>query len=212
MSVADAAEAARADCLTFWVGDRAEYTDEWVQGYWDSQDAPHRLVLEEAVLQFRPKSAYEFGCHCGPNLARLRRAGVPRLGGCDISAPAIERARLELPDADLSLGFVPRVTRAIADGAYDVVFSCYALAYVGPQILLPTLRELWRLARKGLVIMEPMAWGTDPTLDGNGEYYREWAHDYLFLAPRLDGVGQATIRHLAFPDHRINGILTICKE
>lgn len=48
-------------------------SNDWIKGYWDSQDHPHRPFLIERISKFSPNSILEIGCNCGPNLHLLAK-------------------------------------------------------------------------------------------------------------------------------------------
>jgi len=206
----DMEAAARTDCTAFWRGLRGDWTQDWVDAYWAGRHDAHRVDLRETILRFSPTSVYEFGCHCGPNLWQCESAGILTLAGCDINAPAVEQGRVHLPHADLTVGSVPTATAQYPDRAFDVVFSCFALAYTAPVILRITLAELWRLTGRALVLLEPMAAdGKGPQLLGDGHDYLEWRHDYFFFLSMMVGVQAATFRRTVYETSALNGLLTI---
>ena len=68
----------------------------------------------------------------------------------------------------------------------DLLFSCYALAYVAPRELRGVLEQVLRIARTGLVLAEPQAMPGAPA--GRTNDVPEWRHDY---AAELRALGLA---------------------
>lgn len=165
---------------SFWTAPRsATDTTEWVSHYWDSATAPHRDIVVQLVGAFRPESVLEVGCHCGPNLRRLADAYPEmRCDGLDVNVDVVVAGReLFRPYGDRIRLFYcefPHGTHSWVDGIYDLVFSCYSLAYIAPPFLANALEQMLRLAKEAVVIVEP---------SGTGQYlargdYAEWRHDY----------------------------------
>jgi len=108
-----------------------------------------------------------------------------------------------------TVGALPAATQALATASVDVVLSCYALAYLAPADLDAVLYDLGRVARRAVVLAEPM---TDqpqavphPALSG----YREWAHNYQASVRWLPTWQPLTVRvdPVTPPVDRLNGIL-----
>ncbi|HXE75796.1 MAG TPA: methyltransferase domain-containing protein [Candidatus Xenobia bacterium] len=107
-----------------------------------------------AVLNSLPPADRALDCPCGigrwaPVLAERAR----RLVGLDISAPMLERARLEQASRlPLSLARAEAERLPLADGSVHFVF-CYALMkHLPPEVKRTVLREFARVARHHLVV------------------------------------------------------------
>lgn len=174
------------EAAAWWARPRGETSATWIANYQKSLTTRHRDVIVAAVRDLRATSVLEVGSHCGPNLVRLAQEDptISQLTGVDVNAEAIEAGTrwvkaLGLDERiQLATGRMPEASATLPDGCVDVVLSCYALAYIAPPDLDAVLWELGRLARRGIVIAEPM---TDKvkadekiTLQG----YQEWAHNY----------------------------------
>lgn len=135
----------------------------------------------------------------GTNL-RLIRDAFPwvALSGSDLNVGAIEYARPRLPDVE----FV--ATDALADSAswrpnqFDVLISCYTLAYLPPNDLLTFERRAVRAARQAILLAEPTA-----HLPGrvDGLHFEEWRHPHeTILREAAAGAGRAaTVRTRLLP-------------
>jgi hypothetical protein len=135
---------------------------------WESWLAPHRQHLILALRCLPPvASLYEIGCGSGPNL-RLLKAMYPemRLGGSE-PCQGLATWASEHIGCHIDQAFLP-------DGAptgYDVMLSCYALAYVDEDAVRETLRRTETLHA---ILMEPNA-----GLVSGGAGVPEVQHDYL---------------------------------
>ena len=176
------------DVATDWASRRS---DEWVQGYRDSWDRPHRHVLVDCVARFAPvSSVLELGCHAGPNLRLLaRRCPDARITGIDVNLPAIDEARRSLAacsNVTANHGDLRRELASLEDNAVDCIVSCFALAYVDPREIGEVLGQAWRAARKALILMEPHP-GPDQDAEPSG-----WRHEYALLLERAGFPGAHT--------------------
>lgn len=162
----------------------------WAE-YWDGPSglaAPHRTLLVEELQRLWPfASLLEVGCGPCVNLARVRQAFGPsvHLTGFDVSESALELgqdrfidAQLE-PPQQLAVGALPEALSG--DERFDVILSCYTLAYLSPEDLAVALPRLAHAARRALVIAEPMVVVGPET--GQPHLMRpappEWRHDYV---------------------------------
>lgn len=200
---------------------------EYLRMYWEATEDAHRAPLIDEVMRLLPSAAggdvLEVGCHVGTNLRVLaRRQPFVRAYGVDVSPDAITFGRAEfwnLPEAERPARVDLRVgsAQALSDlPEMDVVFSCYALAYVAPDDLYGALSRMWTLARRGLVIAEPMVLLTDPR-EPAARVTRlnpcpEWAHDFARHARALPGAGQARVRPVTCARGDLNAVLTIPRK
>lgn len=205
----------------WWARPRGATAAEWVANYQHSLDAPHRVALSGILDELGAEDLLEVGCHCGPNLMRFaaERPGF-RMIGIDASAEAIDAgrqwavARGVSDRVRLSVGRLPEALYALHSGTFDVVLSCYALAYFAPQDLGTVLYEIGRLASRAVIIAEPMAIGEMAEgRHGSLTGYQEWRHDYRDRMKWIGSLADADVdvRPLEPPVDRLNGIL-VCKK
>lgn len=199
MSTAQATDYWRERDTTFGAG--------WADHYWRTRMASYRLELASDLAAIaRARSFFEVGCNVGANLWHLSEQRLA-IGGCDVNAAAIAFAQEQL-NGDLRIGGMLDVLGSYRAGGWDVVFSCYALAYLAPEDLPRAIRLMMRVARRAIVLAEPMH------LDGGSGYTRlnqipEYKHDFVgalkaFGVPR----SRYSIRRIEAPDH-LNAILTL---
>lgn len=175
-----------AEAATWWARPRGADNPGWIASYQKSLTSRHRTVILSAV-QSMPgvTSVLEIGSHCGPNLMRIAQGcpAIEQLTGIDVNAEAIAAGTQWASTLGLSeriqfhQGRIPDTTGPLPDGCVDVVLSCYALAYIAPQDLDAVLYEMGRLAKRAVILAEPMTEGPVKgrvSLQG----YQEWAHDY----------------------------------
>lgn len=171
--------------------------------YWGAIDQPHRRVLlDQARLFGSPRSMLELGSHSGPNLRLLARAFPDaRVSGIEINREVVDQGRRLLRSdgigsVELTVGSIADVLPRLASNSEDVVFSCFALAYVPPGEISGVLCEAVRVASLGLLILEPHA------REGQrSRLLREtvgWRHDYATALRRL-GVERDAMRMIGMP-------------
>jgi len=130
-----------------------------------------------------PKSVYEIGCASGPNLRKIREVDASiRLGGAEPCEPFAQWAEQHL-GMTVDRGSLPTF---VPPPGWDVVLSCYVLAYLNPEEVVLALSRLRNETRpKALVFLEPEQPGEYGLL---AERYTEdvcgppvWFHDYWTL-------------------------------
>ncbi|MBI4333104.1 MAG: class I SAM-dependent methyltransferase [Chloroflexi bacterium] len=163
--------------------------DEWIMGYWDTRNQGHRPFMIDKISAHYPfSSVLEIGCNCGPNLYMLARKfpGV-RLEGVDINEKAVQTGNELLKAEGLSnvklwAGKADDLSQ-FSDGSFDITFSDAVLILVGRDKIKKVAREMLRVTRRALVLLErhcfePQA--RDP--QGLGVYrHGYWERDYTAL-------------------------------
>lgn len=140
-------------------GDWGEKDNDWVKGYWNSVDHPHREYLVQAIVDLNPSSVLEVGCNCAPNLRMLaKRLPRSRLIGIDISRESIEKGNEWLKsegitNVHLEVGKADDLSR-YPDSSFDIVFTDAVLIYIGPDKIEDVLQGFVRVARKNIVLCE----------------------------------------------------------
>lgn len=157
----------------------------------------HRWELARHILEHSPKSALEFGCGSGRNLAVLQDL-APDLGltGIDANKVSLESGRQHHPD----IGFIygdEKTLEAIKPNSHDVVFTVSVLDHIPNPEWRAVYDNLKRIASKAVVLLEPIMWGSwdyhkvmveyDFAADSDlkpTDY--TWAHDYDSHDPKLE--------------------------
>lgn len=179
--------------------------EAWVETYWSDDRSPRRNCIIEALRDSfgAPASVLDVGCNAAPNLRRVAAefSGC-RLVGFDINQEAIDGAARRFAElhikAELSVGSYYDVLPSIETASIDVVLSSYALAYVPTANLQQVLADIVRIARTGLVLAEPLAFGgTRPAGVLTVPWY-DWRHDYAAVLAAL-GVAPERIQIFDLP-------------
>jgi len=196
----------------FWTAERGADTETWIDHYWTSWQAPYRQILVDLVQMIEPKKrVLEIGCHCGPNVRRLLTSNPDmHVIGVDCNAAAVNAGRTRLRARGLAnrstllVGAFPDATQDWAPQSIDVAVTCYAAAYIAPDVLPTAIAELCRVAR-AVVMIEPN--GTGQCIE-RGQYI-EWRHEY-------EKALHAVVRgrrwwHYAIdpPDHGLDAVFVI---
>jgi ubiquinone/menaquinone biosynthesis C-methylase UbiE len=162
--------------------------EDWIQGYWDSLDHPHRQLLIEKISKFNPLSILEIGCNCGPNLRLLaKKFPYAEIMGIDINPMAVQKGNEWLTQEGISnaklLEGKADDLGQFQDRSFDVVFTDAVLIYIGPDKIKNVIKEMIRISKKGLILIEFHSFEKqhkDPY--GFGVYYRGyWKRDYVEL-------------------------------
>ena len=175
--------------------------NEWVIGYWESRNHPHRSFLADTISLYHPTSVLEVGCNCGPNLYQLaKRLPQAQLVGVDINVAAVDAGnqfllRAGITNAKLTAAKA-RDLSILPSGYYDIVFTDAVLIYVGPRDIEETVKQMLRIASKVVVVLERFREG-----NMRGTYrYGCWERDYpkLFakLAPSCKMVSTSITRQI----------------
>ena len=154
----------------WWADGRPEQT----QTHWDTWQKEHRVTLPLAIETIGATAVYEIGCGPGPNL-RLLRSKHPglRIGGSDVSTREITFLREHL-DGDFTIRAAPHRI----DPFWDVMLSCFTMAYMYPE----AARRQFRMnAARWMILIEP--WGGGELRTGiEPDVSPMWHHDYPGLA------------------------------
>ena len=179
-------------------------TDEW---YWrfrhlgEKKDwaeislAPQNLEgaknLLSHIVVYKPlKNALEVGCASGVNLIALaKQLPDTKLYGIDISTHAVRLGQKYLTpnhirNISISAGRADNLGK-FSDKSIDVVFTSAVLIYVGPNKIRAVLKEMLRVARKAIVLIE---WNT---VGESSVYADHWAHNWKSL---LGELGENNVR------------------
>lgn len=161
--------------------------NEWVLSYWDSIKHPHRSLLINMIARHHPSSILEVGANCGPNLYLLtKKLPHTKLYGIDINPAAVKIgnklfAKEEIPNIKLSVGKADNLNQ-FGNGAFDLVFTDAVLLYIGPDKIRSIAKEMLRVARKALILLEWQSMPEENDPEGLGIYYgSRWKRDYKNL-------------------------------
>lgn len=167
---------------------RLDEDDEWVMSYWHSRNRSHRAFLLEKIAAFSPTSILEIGCNCGPNLYLIaKRLPNAEIRGIDINPRAIQKgnelfAQEGISNVRLSVGKADELGQ-FQDKSFDVVFTSSLLMYIGPDKIKQLIKEMVRITRQALILMERHCFQPQrKDRNGLGVYrYGSWERDYVAL-------------------------------
>lgn len=164
--------------------------ENWVMGYWESQSHSHRSFLVDAVASFSPVSSIlEIGCNCAPNLYLINQR-FPKIDmhGIDINQQAIKVGRQMLASEGISnIHLTVNNTDALSefsDNLFDLIVTDALLIYIGKDKIYNVIREMLRVARKGLILVEMIK----PDSKLGIRHHGLWQRDYGKLLRQFDSV------------------------
>lgn len=160
---------------------RKDWNDaaDWITGYWNSKNHPHRKKILKALREIAFESVLELGCNAGPNLAVIKeKFPHVKLSGMDINQSAVDNAHTYLNvihgmDADIKCG---NIKEHIPFALHDIVLVDAVLMYVEPDAIKKVIKEASGLAKKAVILVE---WDGDSFLGDLKGFH--WARDYQKL-------------------------------
>lgn len=159
-------------------------SNDGIKGYRDSRNHLHRPFLIEAISKFNPSSILEIGCNCGPNLYLLaKKFPDAEIIGIDINPVAVQKGNEWFAQEGISniklLESKADELEQFHDKSFDVVFTWAVLILVRLDKIKEVMKEMIRITRKRLIILE--MYGKDKN-KGLGFYHGiYWKRDYVAL-------------------------------
>lgn len=126
---------------------------DWKKEYMLTWNHPHRYLISGILKSFDWVSLYEIGCGAGANIINIIKT-IPGkvLGGCDISADAIELVKESFKGGRFNV--CPADDVLMSDDSSDVVLTDMCLIYVSPLKIHKHIEEIKRIARNNVVLCE----------------------------------------------------------
>jgi ubiquinone/menaquinone biosynthesis C-methylase UbiE len=153
----------------------------WIDGYWNSRNHPHRKLLVDSILEYNPGTILEIGCASAPNIALINeKLPNANIVGIDINEEAIRRARYELSfQPNIHFYHMSMDKIGFGDGYFDITFTDAVMIYMGRDKIAEVMAQIKRVTTKAVIFLERH-------LDGVGWQgtYKDglWYRDYLALA------------------------------
>jgi SAM-dependent methyltransferase len=154
----------------------AVLTDRGKRGRWSPEEflatgvdeiAAVTARLAELGLDVGHERALDFGCGAGRLSHGLATAGFGEVLGCDISPTMLDKAREIVPDDACRFVQVTGTDlSAVESDSVDLVYSCRVLQHMPPALAHGYVREFWRVARPGGVVVFQMP--TQPSASVSG--------------------------------------------
>lgn len=140
-----------------------QFWDGWSDGY--SRQKPQRRIDEshhwllKKMEELKPNTVLEMGCGFGRNLKFLMEnlSYQPKLVGFDISESMIRKAKGGVNDKVL-LGCGDITSLPFRDRSCDLVYTRATLMHVPEEHISKAIRELRRVAKRYLVLIEETYW------------------------------------------------------
>ena len=171
-----------------WATKHIREGNDWIKFYWSFKNHSHRPFLIEKTSKFFPHSILEIGCNCGPNLCLLaEKFPDAKIMGIDINPMAVQKgnewlAQEGISNVKLLVGKADELGQ-FQDKSFDVVFTDAVLIYIGPDKIKDVIREMIRITRQALILVEWHSFESqnkDPYELGV-YYYGYWKRDYVAL-------------------------------
>ncbi|OHA70176.1 MAG: hypothetical protein A3F15_00350 [Candidatus Wildermuthbacteria bacterium RIFCSPHIGHO2_12_FULL_40_12] len=162
------------------------FNSSWAKKYISEESIshPHRkFLIEKIAAHFPFQSCLEIGCASGPNLFLLAQKfpGVS-FYGIDISNNAIKEGKRFLEDRKIKnvtlINSRADNLKFLKDKSIDIVFSDAILIYIDKNKIKYILKEMTRIAKKLIIILELCA-------DRVSYYDGHWIHNYKSLFRKL---------------------------
>jgi ubiquinone/menaquinone biosynthesis C-methylase UbiE len=162
---------------------------------WGSEAA---MLTAEIAYSYRFSSVLEIGCGRGENLSipsRLFRRA--KFFGLSTDVDHVQQGmrefeRRKIRNVKLITGEATDLS-AFSRDSFDLVFSCASLFRFGPESIEQVLREICRVARKRVVLLEQHEEGACSKRSENGRFELRpwnqkgyWIWDYQALFRRID--------------------------
>ena len=150
-------------------------------------------MLIGKIAEFSPiLNILEIGCGSGPNLYLLAKEFPnAEIRGIDINPKAVQIgnnwfAQEGIRNVRLSIGRAEELSK-FGNKSFDVVFTDAALIYVSRKEIYKVAKDIVRITRKGLILVERHNFGQcREDTDGLGVYTNGlWVRDYVTLLKRF---------------------------
>lgn len=159
---------------------------DWAKNYVSEKaiNHPHRKLLIEKISENAPfESVLEIGSASGANLFLLsEKYPESKFYGIDVSKKAIEEGKKFFKKKDIKNVFLQNLSasqlESFGDKSMDVVFSDAAIIYVGEDKIDAVFKNLFRIARKAIVLCEQHT-------DGKAFYDNRWIHNYREIVKKI---------------------------
>ncbi|MEI6123274.1 MAG: class I SAM-dependent methyltransferase [Bacteroidota bacterium] len=181
---------------------------DWLTGYRNSTNHPHRKLLIDAISKHHPSSILEIGCNCGPNLVLLaKKFPFAEIIGIDINSLAVHQGNAWLKkqgieNVKLFVGKTDELQQ-FADKKFDIVFTDAVLIYLAADTISSAMQQMIRIANKAIILLE---WN-DFLREGNalGKFRKHWVRNYGALAKKYvdsENVSVSKLPNGVWADHK----------
>lgn len=165
---------------------------EWTLRYLRKKETnttrePTRLVLAEKIAEAKPQTVLEIGCGYGQNILLIsEKLPQTEIHGLDSNRTAIKYAKKKSPRAKLQAAKAEECLKDYPDKSMDVTFTNAVLMYISPKEIAAVIREIIRITRKKIVLVELQPENPEDDPLGRGRYENgKWTRNYI---PHLKGL------------------------
>jgi len=170
--------------LQEWTWRRRKGNSSKVKEHYETVNHPHRPILVEKISSYKPlETILEIGCSGGVNLYLLaEKFPEAKLYGIDINSQFVKEGRKWLQKRNvgnvfLSHGWADRLPQ-FHNKSMDIVFTDATLLYIGPDKINRVIKEMKRIACKGIVFNE---WHYENSIKEHLWLDGHWIYDYRIL-------------------------------
>lgn len=195
--IADKVFGTKADEF-FWRFRHIIHDKTWAENYISPKalEHSHRKFLLQVISRYAPfERILEVGCASGPNLILLSRI-FPKteFWGIDISERAIEVGgdyirEHSISNIRLKAGNTDKIKK-LPNKSFDIVFTDAMLIYIGPEKIKEVLKEMVRVAKKSIILVE---WCSEKIHSYEADH---WAYNWRMLFAEA-GIYNLKITHLS---------------
>jgi len=180
--IADKVFGTKADEF-FWRFRHIIHDRTWAESYVSREalEHSHRKFLFQVIERHAPLGkVLEIGCASAPNLIILsQKFPETEFQGIDISENAISVGKKyvkehNIPNISLKAGNADSI-KNFPDKSFDVVFTDAVMIYVGPEKIQAILKEMVRVAKKAIILVE---WWSDKPYAYEADH---WAYNWKKL-------------------------------
>ncbi|HRZ39622.1 MAG TPA: class I SAM-dependent methyltransferase [Candidatus Omnitrophota bacterium] len=179
-----------------WSMKSGKQIEEYFGTIGDDADRYIAGVLE--AIQF--ENFLELGCGCGNRLFNIAKLYPQiKITGIDVSSRAIKIGNDFFKSSGIeNVEFVQKRIESLEDfpsDSFDVIFSRATLIYISPKKIVPVLKEIVRVAKKHVILMEMQGEDLKNDPRGTGIFCPpgNWKRDYVRLLGDL-GIEKECIR------------------
>jgi ubiquinone/menaquinone biosynthesis C-methylase UbiE len=188
-----------------WARRHFQHGKDGIKDCKEVRNHPHRQFLMEKIEAFSPiSSILEIGCSYGPNLYLIaKKFPNAKIEGIDINPRAVQIGnelfiKEGISNVKLLVGKADELDQ-FQDKSFDIVFTDAVLLYIAPDKIRKVIREMIRVTRQALILVEWHCEHQDKDPFSLGVYhFGHWKRNYLNLLKQF--VPKEKIRVIKIPE------------
>jgi ubiquinone/menaquinone biosynthesis C-methylase UbiE len=163
------------------------FDKEWAKNYISEKaiNHPHRKLIVKEISNFYPfEKVLELGSASGANLFLLsKKFPSAKFYGVDISYVAIKEGQKFFEKNKIKNVFLQNISiddlGNFREKSIDIIFSDAAIIYIGKDRIEHVFEEMFRIARKAIVLCEQYT-------EGESFYNDRWIHNYKKIIKKIN--------------------------